>query len=152
MTPPAPVRLSMIDLFAEPLTHLRRDGAADDVVAAARRERDDQPDRPVGIIRLRQRPKPSAVDQQSAAASSTVRAVGASLVPPNSKSTPTITHASMPPFFTDCSHLFISLTHERRRNSWGDFIHDGRALQLANCFLTSGVSCGGGQAACAACR
>ena len=59
-------------LLAEPLAHLRGDGAADDVVAAAGRERDDQPDRPVGIIRLRrgrgrQRNQQSGGGQQQSA-------------------------------------------------------------------------------------
>jgi hypothetical protein len=38
------------DLLAEALAELGRDHAADHIVAAARRERDDQPDRLGGII------------------------------------------------------------------------------------------------------
>ena len=68
-------------LLAEPIAHLLRDGAADDVVAAAGRERDDQPDRAIGIILLR-RGGGRERNQQSGSGRAVVRAICASLFLP----------------------------------------------------------------------
>ena len=52
MTPPAPAAVVDDDLLAEPLAEVLRDQPPDHVVAAAGRERNDQPDR-LGRILLR---------------------------------------------------------------------------------------------------
>ena len=114
-------------LLAELVAHLLRDDAADHVVAAAGRERNDQPDRPVGIIRLR-RGRGGERDQKSGGGQQQRRILGIVLSIPNRISTPNgVTRALMPPFLTTCSHLFISLTMNAP-NSAGDFFTTRRAF------------------------